>query len=140
MAIRADYRIYTYCFKFQVLSLFQFKTVCQTLAHTATRSVLVMSLAINALDLNLRARCNIMHLFDLALTKSIMDQAIGRLRRYGQQMVVVAIRLFSECWLDHITASKACDDFLGLNLHPRCNIMNFFDVPPNIFIVPQSYQ
>lgn len=97
-----------------------------------------MSLAINALGLNLQARCNIMHLFDLAPTKSIMDQAIGRLWRYGQQMVVVVIRLFGECWLDHSTASKACDDFLGLNLHPRCNIINFFDMPPNKFIVPQS--
>lgn len=44
-----------------------------------------MSLAINALQ----ARSTIMHFFDLAPTKSIIHQALGWLRRFGQQMVVV---------------------------------------------------
>lgn len=44
--------------------------------------------------------------FDLAPTKSIMDQAIGRLQRFLQQMAVVVTRLFGECWLDHSTTSE----------------------------------
>lgn len=53
-------------------------------------SILVMSLAVNALGLNLHPRCSIMHFFDLPPTKSVMDQAVGRLRRFGQNCVVVA--------------------------------------------------
>lgn len=53
-------------------------------------SILVMSLAVNAVGLNLHPRCSTMHFFDLPPTKSVMDQAIGRLRRFGQNCVVVA--------------------------------------------------
>lgn len=84
MAGYARYRIYTHFFKFQGCSPIVSTQDCvPNLGTYGTRSVLVMSLATNALQ----ARCNIMHFFDLAPTKSIIHQALGWLRRIGQQMV-----------------------------------------------------
>lgn len=51
--------------------------------------ILIKSLAVNALGLNLQPRCSIMHFYDLLIIKAVMDQAIGRLRRFGQQLVVI---------------------------------------------------
>lgn len=54
-----------------------------------TCSVLAMSMAINALGLNLHPRCCIMHFFDLPATQSMRRQCIGRLQRFGQKLVVI---------------------------------------------------
>jgi SNF2 family DNA or RNA helicase len=51
--------------------------------------ILIMSLAVNALGLNLHPRCNIMHFFDMAVTQAVHDQGVGRLRRFGQKLVVI---------------------------------------------------
>ena len=72
------------------LNQLQRQSLIEDFTTTDKCSVLVMSLAVNALGLNLHPRCSIMHFFDLPPTKSVMDQAIGRLRRFGQQLVVVA--------------------------------------------------
>lgn len=73
------------------------------LIHSFTNTdecqILIMSLAVNALGLNLQSRCNIMHFYDLPITKAVMDQAIGRLRRFGQQLVVVVyVYQVSKSW------------------------------------------
>uniref|UniRef100_A0A093V772 Serine/threonine-protein kinase pakH n=1 Tax=Talaromyces marneffei PM1 TaxID=1077442 RepID=A0A093V772_TALMA len=73
------------------------------LIHSFTNTdecqILIMSLAVNALGLNLQPRCNIMHFYDLPITKAVMDQAIGRLRRFGQQLVVIVyVYQVSKSW------------------------------------------
>jgi SNF2 family DNA or RNA helicase len=62
--------------------------VDQFTKETITCMVLVCSLSVNAHGLNLHALCSICHLFDLAFSDSVRDQAIGRLRRLGQQNIV----------------------------------------------------
>lgn len=50
--------------------------------------VLVCSYSVNSAGLNLQHMCRNVHLFETALSEAIMMQAVGRVRRIGQQRIV----------------------------------------------------
>jgi len=51
--------------------------------------VLVCSYAVNSAGLNLQYRCRNTHLFDVPMSEAIVMQAVGRLRRLGQEKIVL---------------------------------------------------
>ncbi|CRG88522.1 putative ATP-dependent helicase C23E6,02 [Talaromyces islandicus] len=61
--------------------------------------VLIISVAVNCFGLNLHGMCNEMHFYDIPMTKALLEQAIGRLRRFGQLWVVIVhIYVVKESW------------------------------------------
>lgn len=61
----------------------------RSFTHSGGCMVLIISTAVNCFGLNLHGKCNEMHFYDLPMTKALLDQAIGRLRRFGQLLVVI---------------------------------------------------
>lgn len=51
--------------------------------------VLVCSYGVNAAGLNLQNLCRNVHLFSTGMSKSVVDQAVGRVCRIGQQRIVL---------------------------------------------------
>lgn len=91
----------------------------------ASCSVLVCSYGVNAAGLNLQNMCQNIHLYSPRMSKSVVDQAIGRVSRLGQTQIVLVyeyqldnkFNLMLVKWnklkaIPGLVADMSCDEFL----------------------------